>query len=188
MELLTERLRIREFEEEDRADVHAYASDPETVQFLPFGPNSEEETRDFVRKAISERQADPRRVFELAITLRNDPRVIGAIRVFVENERHRQGHVGYILNRALWSTGYMTEAAAALLAFGFKDLGFHRIWTTCDTRNIGSMRVLEKIGMRREGLLLHHIQLRDGWRDSYLYAILEDEFSYNAGTVTERGR
>lgn len=175
MKLLTERLHIREIEESDWADIHAYASDAETVQFLPFGPNTEEETREFVRKAITERQAVPRCVFELAITLREDRRVIGAIRIFVESEQHRQGHIGYILNRELWSQGYMIEAARATLGFGFKELGFHRIWTTCDTRNAGSMRVLEKIGMRREGVLLHHMSLRDGWRDSYLYAILEDE-------------
>ena len=68
------------------------------------------------------------------------------------------------------------QAARGLLAFGFETLGLHRIAATCDTGNVGSARVLEKIGMRREALFREDSLLRGRWRDSFLYAVLEHEW------------
>jgi RimJ/RimL family protein N-acetyltransferase len=55
-------------------------------------------------------------------------------------------------------------------------LGHHRIWATCDARNHGSYAIMEKVGMRREGHMLKNLKARDGWRDSYVYALLADEW------------
>jgi RimJ/RimL family protein N-acetyltransferase len=68
--------------------------------------------------------------------------------------------------------GPNTEAARAVLEFGFADLGVRRIWATCRPENVGSCRVLEKIGMIREGHLREHVLIRGEWRDSLLYASL----------------
>ena len=65
---------------------------------------------------------------------------------------NKEGEIGYILNRRYWNQGYMTEAARKVVSFGFEQLGLHRIIATCDPANIGSYRVMEKIGMQREGL------------------------------------
>ncbi len=70
----------------------------------------------------------------------------------------------------------MTEAASSLVEFGFTRPGLHRIWATCGIDNVGSMRVLEKLGMHREVHLREHLWLRGKWRDSCLYAILEREW------------
>jgi len=71
---------------------------------------------------------------------------------------------------------YATEAARALLTFGFGQLRLHRIFATCDPANTASARVLEKIGMQREGLLREHEWVKGRWRDSFLYAILDHEW------------
>jgi RimJ/RimL family protein N-acetyltransferase len=68
------------------------------------------------------------------------------------------------------------QAARGLLAFGFETLALHRIAATCDTGNVGSARVLERIGMRREAPFREDSLLRGRWRDSFLYAVLEDEW------------
>ncbi len=86
--------------------------------------------------------------------------------------------MGYVLRRESWRNGYATEAASVMLRIGFEMLMAHRVFAMVDTENLGSIRVLEKLGMTREGL---HRQsfwspVHDSWRDVYYYAILEEEW------------
>jgi RimJ/RimL family protein N-acetyltransferase len=118
----------------------------------------------------------PRQDFELAITLRAGGELIGGCSFHISDPHNREGWLGYILAREHWGHGYATEAARALLRLGFEQFSMHRIWATCDPRNTASAHVLEKIGMRREGHLRENKLQRGSWRDSYLYAILEEEF------------
>ncbi len=62
-----------------------------------------------------------------------------------------------------------------MLGFGFRTLRLHRIYATCDPRNIGSAKVLEKVGMQKEGRMRENLKLKDGWRDSLLYSVLEQD-------------
>ena len=84
--------------------------------------------------------------------------------------------LGYCFARAAWGQGYASEAAHLIVGFGFESLGIHRVWAECDSENAASLRVLDKLGMRREGLFMHNCQIRGEWRDTALYAILEDEW------------
>jgi len=83
--------------------------------------------------------------------------------------------VGWHLRPDRWGRGYATEAARAMLAFGFGTLGLHRIFATCDPENRPSARVMEKVGMRYEGRMREHLLFRGTWRDSLLYAKLETD-------------
>lgn len=177
LELLTERLRIRELSPDDWQAVHQYGSEPEVVRYMPWGPNTVEETQEFISRTIEQQKAEPRRAYDMAITLRPSGKLIGGVGLRVHGEKADQGDIGYVLRRDLWGHGYVTEAARSMLGFGFKDLGLHRMWATCDTRNIGSYRVMKKIGMRREAHHRRDVMLHGEWRDSYLYAILKGEFS-----------
>lgn len=65
-----------------------------------------------------------------------------------------------------------------MITFGFDTLKLHRIYATCDPRNIGSSKVLEKVGMAKEGILRENMLMKDGiWRDSFLYSVLKQEWS-----------
>ena len=66
--------------------------------------------------------------------------------------------------------------ASLLIDFGFSELNMHRVFATCDPRNIGSAKVLGKVGMIREGRIRDDLLLKDGWYDSLLYSILENEW------------
>lgn len=116
--------------------------------------------------------------FELAVTLKEENTLIGGGRISASDARHREGFIGYVLNRGFWGQGYATELAQALLAYGFDKLGLHRIYATCDIDNMGSAHVLEKIGMRREGVLREYRLQGENWRDQFLYAVLDHEWSY----------
>lgn len=172
--LVTERLTLREFREDDFADVHAYASDPEVSRFMDWGPNTEDETRAFLGRAI-DAQIWPRDGVSLAVEITDEARVIGSIRLDVKPDQ--AADFGYSLGRPYWRRGYASEATAALLAVAFGVLGVHRVWATCDTRNRASFGVMEKLGMRREATFRQDKRMRDGWRDTHLYAILVEEWA-----------
>ncbi len=177
-ELKTERLLLRDFVEDDFTDVQSYAEDPEVVRYMSWGPNEPEETRAFLRRARGPIGADPRSDFELAITRLTDGRVLGGVGL------HRDGTnamLGYCLRRDAWGRGYATEAARALLQFGFASLGVHRVWAGCDPQNSASANVLHKLGMRQEGHLREESLVRGEWRDSLLFAVLAHEWRAGAG-------
>lgn len=177
----SERLVLREFSPDDVDAVHEYATDPEVVRFMPWGPNTEDETRAFIARSVESQGQDPRRVFELAVTLAEDGKLIGGCGIRVSAPSDRGADMGYCLRRDCWGLGLGTEAARAMVGFGFERLGMHRILATCDTKNVASSHVLDKIGMRREARYCEDSLIRGEWRDSYLYAILECEWRSHRG-------
>jgi len=178
----TERLLLREFLPRDLDRIHAYASDPEVVKFMIWGPNASlEETADNLASRWSRANENPRLDYDLAIELKDEGMLVGAGGFRIRSERSRSAELGYVLLRSRWGNGYMPEAMQAMFRFGFDDLALHRMWATTDVRNERSRRVLEKLGMRREALLKQD-ELRQGqWTDSYLYALLEEEWRAGLG-------
>src|SRR5277367_2290323 len=155
----TERLVLREFRADDENGIHAYASDPEVVRLMIWGPNTPEQTRTFLQTVMNAQEQWPRPFVELAIELKGDGRMIGSIGLRIKDERNRSADIGYVLTRKDWGRGYMTEAARAILDVAFRQLDLHRVWATCDPRNHASYRVMEKLGMRPRP-----ISARTRWR------------------------
>jgi [ribosomal protein S5]-alanine N-acetyltransferase len=175
MQLPTSRLILREFTLEDVTDVHAYASREDTVRYTDWGPNTAEQTREFMERKIARQREEPRLTWDLAAQSRETDRVIGTVSVSITRPSHREAEVGYVFHPEYWGRGYATEATVEMLRFGFGELKLHRIYATCDPKNRASARVLEKAGMRYEGHLRDHLIQRGAWRDSLLYAILETD-------------
>lgn len=171
--LRTERLLLREWREDDIDDVQAYASQDAVVRYMDWGPNTLEETREVIGRWLEFQKTWPRDAVNLAIEL--DGRVIGSIRLGFFPDQ--DADIGYSINADHWNQGYVTEAARALLAVAFGTLGLHRVWATCDPRNRGSWRVMQKLGMKREGRLRGSKLKRDGWQDQYVYGILAEEWA-----------
>lgn len=176
MNLHTPRLLLRPFESHDAPAIHAYAGDPEVVVHVEWGPNTEEQTRRFLEDTLQRQQHPDRRDFPFAVVLRSENQLVGGTHLYVEHPEIREAWIGYVLAQAYWGQGIITEAARALLVFGFDELGLHRIYATCRPENLGSQRVLEKIGMTREGHLRQHKWMKGQWWDSFVYAMLEGEF------------
>jgi RimJ/RimL family protein N-acetyltransferase len=172
----TKRLLLKDLRGSDWQAVHEYASDPEVVKYMDWGPNTDNETKEFIQRAIASRQEKPRNVFTLAIVLKEKERLIGSCGIHISNLENREGWLGYCLNRKYWNKGYGTETSIGLVNFGFAKLNSHRIFATCDPENTASAHVLEKSGMKREGHLRQHKWSKGKWRDSYVYAILEEEW------------
>jgi [ribosomal protein S5]-alanine N-acetyltransferase len=113
----------------------------------------------------------------LAITSPPDG-LVGAVGLHLAL-RHRRAELGYWIGAPYWGRGLATEAAGAMLAYGFRDLGLHRILAHHFPRNPASGRVLRKVGMTHEGTLREHVLGRDRFEDLECYGILEREWRHH---------
>ena len=124
---------------------------------------------------------DPPRVYEFAIMLKKENgKMIGNCGLYMDDEKRATAMLGWYIHRDYWNQGYATEAVKALLKFGFEDLELHRIHAECNTDNIASARVMEKVGMRREGHFIKNRFDRVGdrkmWYSEFFYGILREEY------------
>jgi len=174
--IITPRLSIREYTKADFVGVHAYSEDSETVRFMTWGPNTPEDTRAFIQLAISQQVIEPRVNYHFIVTMKGIEQVIGGCGIHIRRPAHRGAEIGYCFNKQYWRQGYATETMGALLKFGFETLQMHRIIATCDSGNIGSERVMQKSGLRKEAYFVQELWQKGRWRDSLLYAILESEW------------
>ncbi|MEJ3750720.1 GNAT family N-acetyltransferase [Actinomycetes bacterium KLBMP 9797] len=183
----TARLLLRPFTPADVDEVWAYQRQPEVARYMPWAPRSRERSEAAVHQMVNEnglgQEGD---CLSLAVIWPEAGvdggagagigRLVGQIELVWHSEQSRQGELGYVFNPAYQGKGLATEAARALLRWGFEEFDLHRIVGRCDARNTASAGVLERLGMRREA---HHIDsaLREGaWRSEYVYAILEHEW------------
>jgi RimJ/RimL family protein N-acetyltransferase len=115
------------------------------------------------------------------VVLKETPRLIGNCGLQISSLHNRAGSIDTFINPRFWNRGFATELTLALLKFGFTELKLHRITATCAPDNVASQRVLIKLGMKNEGCFRQDRQVRGRWRDSLLYAILEDEWRAGPG-------
>jgi len=191
--LETTRLRIREFQVSDRDFLAAFARNPDQLRYMMFSLASEREVDEFLSITLSGRDDPERHEWHLAVELTpgaagnetaDRPKPIGSVDLMAEGPGAVEAELGYFFLEEHWGNGYAAEAAEPLLDFAFGALGFHRVWGKCHVENAGSARVMEKLGMVREGTVREHAWLRDHWRTSYLYGILDREWKGASGTYT----
>lgn len=168
--LNTPRLCLRALRPSDLADLYAYASDPEIDRYTPWARyTSLAEARADLDNYLLEYERDGFGAW--GIEHRADQRLIGITNFSPPHPHHRVTELGYTIARPYWGQGYATEATQALVKFGFEQLQVVRIEAVCLPENRASGRVLQKIGMRYEGLL-HNYQI---WRgqpcDLQMYAL-----------------
>lgn len=171
----TERLTIRDFTESDFQEIHDLVKEPEIYKYQHWGPNTEEDTLHFINMCISQQSEVPRKSFEMAITMTDTGQLLGAIGIRVSS--YNKSDIGYWVRRDFWGKGIASEATNGLLEFGFNTLGLNKITATASPENLGSLRVLEKVGMVKEGYLKEDMLVRGEYRDSVLMAILERDFN-----------
>ncbi len=168
----TERLRLRPFRLQDVEDVLSYASDPEWGRFLPVPqPYTEEDTEKFVAGQLL---LDGKHHRAWAIELNGT--VIGDINISFDFP-NRVAEIGYSISRTYWGRGYGTEAAGAVVDTAFSvHVELNKVRALADPRNPGSLRVMEKIGMVREGILRQNRVFRGELVDEVCCGILRSEW------------
>ena len=167
-------LRLRPISRADWSRVHEWARREEACRYQPWGPNTPEQTRDFVSTATAAWRVRPllRRVW-VAVLPGRDVVGLGALRT---RPSGRVGELSYAVHHAYWGHGIGSRIGVLLRDVGFEMLALHRVEATCDPRNIASGRIIRSIGMTWEGTLRANVLIRDGWRDSDVFGILDTEW------------
>jgi len=177
----TERLRLRPFELGDVSDVLSYAQDPEWARYLRALPRPYERgdaERFIARQLLLDRATHPTWAIEYEGT------VIGGIN-FRLNVEHRSAELGYSVARSLWNRGLCTEAARAVIDHAFSTHeGLNRVHARADDQNKASQRVMEKVGMVKEGVLrLNRVEGGEAF-DEACYSILRAEWETSDGETS----
>ena len=174
----TDRLRLRPLILLDADAVVAYRSRPDVCQYVPFEPMDRETVARFIIGRWSRRQiATEGDSLLLGLELVSIGQVIGDLTLWFRSAEHRGGEVGWVLNPDYSGRGYATEAVHALLHLAFDRLGLHRVVARVDSRNEASLRLANRVGMRREAHLVANEWFKGQWSDEVDFALLEDEWS-----------
>jgi len=172
MELETSRLRLRPYRATDLPHIQRYAVRPAFYRYLPIPAQTPETVAAFVSERLEQQQRPDDRSYNFVLEPKDLMVAVGAVRLGIQNDANRDADLGFALDSDYQGRGYMTEAVRRVIRMGFDQLGLRRIWATADVRNERSWRLMERVGMTREGHLREDKLLRGEWRDSYLYAIL----------------
>jgi len=181
----TERLVLRPLRPGDLSDVAAYQSRDDVVRYLPWDARTREESREHLaRRVLWTRLESDGDFLAVAVELPagdgGPGRVIGDLSLILTSVAHRQAELGWVFHPDFHGQGYATEAVARLLELAFSDLESHRIFAQLDPRNDSSARLCERLGMRREAHLLNDQIFKGEFADTYIYAILDIEWTTRA--------
>ena len=178
---VTQRLLIREFNEKiDASPMYEIARNESYYRFLNIDLPTPQNVADFVSSAAKDKDAfGLRKNYDLAVILKEKNQLIGGISLRIISESNKEGEIGYALAPQFHGQGLMSEAAKMLLLKAFSEVGLYRVRATCDIKNIASSRVMEKIGLKREGIMRGFMQIRGERREaSYLYAAIREDFGF----------
>jgi RimJ/RimL family protein N-acetyltransferase len=171
--LRTERLVIRPIEARDAEALAAYRGLPEVCRYVPFEPQDVAAVERRIREQWNRDTPDGgNRQFVAEL----DGRVIGDIVLFWHGESRDVAEIGWMMNPDAGGRGFATEAARAVLAFGFRELGIRRVTALLDELNVASARVAEKLGMRLEARHVEATIFKGELSTELIYALLAREF------------
>ena len=174
--LSSPRLTLRRLIAADIEPFLAYRNDPEIARYQTWGSYSREQAESLVREHVHQNPGVPGQWYQIAIALKKSDVLVGDCALLVHSDDSRQATIGYSLARQHQGYGYATEALGCLLDHLFHHLQIHRVTADTDPRNEPSWRLLERLGMRREGHLRQSLWFKGAWADEYLYAIRCEEW------------
>jgi RimJ/RimL family protein N-acetyltransferase len=173
----TERLLLRPYARDDFDTLLAIQSREDVVRYLYEDPLSPDDVRALLeRRLASTSLSNEGDTLAVAVVLRASGEMIGDCILHWSSRQHQLGEVGFVFHPDHHGRGYATEATRRLVEFGFEEVGLHRIIGRLEARNIASARVLEKLGMRREALLIENEFVKGEWQSELVYAILDREW------------
>ena len=183
--ITTERLLLEDIRTEDLAGIRCIARNPGVMKYVLIWLENDEQIEGFLRHAVDESQrAEGRMDYVLAVRIPGTGEFAGFVMLEIDPEQTSTAEVGCILLPEYWKSGYASEILRALLVFGLETLSLHRVYGKCDELNLASAHVMEKCGLAYEGTLREHVWLRDHWRSTRYYGMLEGEYSPPRSSVT----
>ena len=175
VELETKRLIIRPVSLTDKEAVFEYRSDQEINKYQSWIPQNIQDVENFIKRTSRQLNV-PETWFQFVLIDKDIGQIIGDIGIHFLDEENRQVEIGCTLNKHFHSRGYATEAVERVMDFLFFDLKKHRVITSIDSQNNSSIRLVERLGFRKEAHFIKSLYLNGKWVDDLVYAILEREW------------
>jgi [ribosomal protein S5]-alanine N-acetyltransferase len=169
------RVRLRHLEETDVDALYEIFSNVEAMRYWSSPPYANRAEAEKLLAEIHE-LFEKKTLFQWGIALKSDNRIIGTTTLFRLDDQSLRAEIGYILNRKFWGNDYVNEALNALLDFAFEKMNLRRIEADVDPRNAASIRTLERLGFRREGLLRERWFVNGEIQDALFYGLLRREW------------
>jgi RimJ/RimL family protein N-acetyltransferase len=174
----TARLVLRPLTIGDTDDVLAYRSLEEVCRFVPFEPMDTDAVMDRIEGGWARTNITTEGdAITLGVELASTGQVIGDVMLYFVSAEHKGGEVGWVLHPGHSGHGYATEAAHAMLHLAFDTMHLHRVIARVDARNDSSVRLAERLGMRREAYLLRNEWFKGAWSDEIDLALLDEEWA-----------
>ncbi len=174
----TERLILRRFRASDLASFMAYRNDPEVARYQSWESITRREAMKFIAEQSRHRPGIAGKWFQFAAEIKQGGILAGDCALLVLKSAPRIGEIGYTFARAYQGNGLATEAARAVVDYGFDSLSLNRIIATCDCRNLRSIALMERLPMKREGHFIQNAWFKGEWCDEFQYAVLRDEWMH----------
>jgi [ribosomal protein S5]-alanine N-acetyltransferase len=169
--MLSDRIKLRTFKADDCIDILEYGSDELTVKYLVWNAFK---NLDEAKTAITEYYLSRPGIY--AIELNENQKCIGCIGIDLET-KHEKASFGYVLNRKYWGNGYMTEALTTILSFCFDKLELNRVEATHYIGNEASGKVMEKCGMKHEGVGVKEVKIKGVFHDVVHFGITREHWN-----------
>jgi len=163
----------------DARDIFSYRSEPDIYQFQTWQPKTIVDVEKFIETRIVDEPDLPNTWFQLAICKYDPYELIGDCGLHFIEKESSQVEVGITLKREHQGLGYATEALKLVFDFLFGKLKKHRIFGSVDPNNHASIRLMERLGMRKEAHFIESLWSNDRWSDDIVYAILSHEWKIN---------
>ncbi|NUU79773.1 GNAT family N-acetyltransferase [Paenibacillus xylanilyticus] len=173
--LETERLILRQITSEDSKDIFHYFSMDEVTKFYDVESFTSIEQAEELIQRWNER-FEKEQAIRWGITLKSENRVIGTCGFHGRMKNHYKAAIGYELAWEYWQQGYITEVTQKIIEFGFNHFELNRIEAFVEPENVGSRKVLEKIGFREEGILKEHYYWKNRFVDTAIYALIKKDY------------
>ena len=175
MKLETERLIIRPIAFEDKNAVFEYRSDSETNKYQGWIPKTIDDVETFIGNTSTQIN-EPETWFQLVIIEKETQKIIGDLGIHFIDSDNKQAEIGCTLNKDFQNIGYATESVRSVINYLFVDLNKHRITTSIDPENKSSIRLVERIGFRKEAHFIESLLINGKWVDDLIYALLEKDW------------
>lgn len=174
--LETARLILEDLKEDDLDNIRRIARNPDVMQYVLIWLENDEQIAEFLQRAIEESRRAERFRYVLAARVAGTGEFAGLTFLEIDPELRSTGEVGIVLLPEYQACGYGKEILLKYLEFGFTTLSLHRVYGKCDELNHASARVMERCGLTYEGTIREHVWLRDHWRSTRYYGMLEEEY------------
>ena len=176
--LETARMIMRAFNDADAPAFSVYRSDLDVARYQGWdAPFTLAQAIAFIDELRQTQPGTPGKWYQIALQLKSTGQLIGDCAFCVLADEPLQATIGFTLSQRYHGNGYATEAVRRLIDYLFDNFKLHRVRAICDVENLASVRVLERLGLRREAHLIDHEWFKGHWSSVYWYAILEDEWT-----------